>query len=169
MKDFDETEQQIFGLIEAADTNQAALAEAIQALQAEREALRQALRAALADEMRQSLAGVNRTAAEAERRLKGAVAWFSWRWAALAAAATGGLLLAVWLGTFAAVQWEMSDLQYLRGEIARQQATLNTLTKKGGRTVLSTCGNSGPPGRLCVQIDKTAGEFGDGYFVIQGY
>ena len=55
MTDFDKAEQQIFGLIEAADTNQAALAGAIKALQLEREALRQALRAALADEMRQSL------------------------------------------------------------------------------------------------------------------
>ncbi len=134
-------------------------------MQAEREALRLALRAALADEMRQSLAGVTRTAAEAERRLKGAVAWFSWRWAALAAAATGGLLLA----TFAAVQWEINDLQYLRGEIAAQQATLDKLTKKGGRAVLSSCGDAGQPGRPCVQIDKTAGEFQNGFFVIRGY
>ncbi len=169
MKDFDETEQRIFGLIEAADTNQAALAEAIKALRAEREALRQALRAALADEMRQSLAGVTQTAAEAERRLKGAVAWFSWRWAALAAASTGGLLLVVWLATFAAVRWEINDLQYLRGEIATQQATLDKLTRKGGRAVLTTCGNPGQQSRPCVRIDKTAGEFGGGYFVIQGY
>ncbi len=165
MKDFNEAEQQIFGLIEAADTNQAALAEAIQALQTEREALRQALKATLTDEMRQSLAGVTLTAAEAERRLKGAVAWFSWRWAALAAAATGGLLLAVWLGTFAAVQWEISDLQYLRGEIATQQAALERLTRKGGRSVVTTCGT---PAKPCVQVDKSQ-EYGDGFFVIRGY
>ncbi len=97
------------------------------------------------------------------------MAWFTWRWAALAAAATGGLLLAVWLATFAAIRWEMNDLQYLRGEIAKQQAALEKLTKKGGRAVLGTCGNTGLQGRLCVQIDKTAGEFGNGYFVIQGY
>lgn len=133
MKDFDEAEQQIFGLIEAADTNQTALSEAIQALHAEREALRQALRAALA------------------------------------AAATGGLLLAVWLATFAAVRWEMHDLQYLRGEMATQQAALDKLTRKGGRAVLGTCGDPGHKPRPCVQIDKTAGEFGNGYFVIQGY
>ncbi len=57
MTDFDKAEQQIFGLIEAADTNQAALAGAIKALQTEREALHLALQTALADEMRQSLAG----------------------------------------------------------------------------------------------------------------
>ena len=131
--------------------------------------MRQALRAALADEMRQSLASVAKTTAEAERRLKRAVAWFSWRWAALAAAATGGLLLAVWLATFAAVRWEMNDLQYLRGEITTQQAALDKLTRKGGRAVLGTCGDPGQKSRPCVQIDKAAGEFGNGYFVIQGY
>ena len=165
MKDFNEAEQQIFGLLEAADTNQAALAEAIKALQAEREALRQVLRAALAEEMRQSLSGVATVSREAENRLKGAVAWFSWRWGAIAALSTAGLVAGVWLAVAAAVQWETSDLQYLRGEIAAQQAALEKLTRKGGRSAVTTCGT---PAKPCVQVDKSQ-EYGDGFFVIRGY
>jgi len=161
----DETQLKIYGLIDVAEQQQAELSAAIEALKAEREALTKALRAALADEMRQSLTGVATVAHEAENRLKGAVAWFSWRWGAIAALSTVGLVVGVWLAVAAAVQWETSDLQYLRGEIAAQQAALEKLTRKGGRSVVTTCGT---PAKPCVQVDKSQ-EYGDGFFVIRGY
>ena len=67
------------------------------------------------------------------------------------------------------VKWQYNDLRDLWNEIAEEQAVLAKLEAKGGRAKLETCGNPGQPGRLCIKIDKSAGSFGNGFYVIQGY
>ena len=182
----DETQLKIYGLIDVAEQHQAELSAAIKALKAEREALR----AEVAATVRQSLAGASQTAAtaletatapilnrlngvvtaaaQAEGKLRGAVAWFSWRWVAVAGASAAGLLLASFLTITLLDKFYQIELDDLRAEVAEQQAALKTLNAKGGKARITTCGQSGHA-RLCVQIDKQAGEFGDGYYVIRGY
>jgi len=59
------------------------------------------------------------------------------------------------------------ELDNLRAEVAEQQAVLKTLNAKGGKARLTTCGQAR---RLCVQIDKEAGEYEEGdYYVLRGY
>ena len=183
----DETQLKIFGLIDVARDQQADLSAAIEALKAEREALRADLAATVRQTLGQSsataletatapildrLASVATATAQADDKLCGAVAWFSWRWAAIAGASAGGLLLATWLAIAAIaaiVGFYRGQLEDLRAEVAEQEATLKALSKAGGKARLSTCAQSGKVGRLCIQIDKTAGEFSNNFFVIRGY
>ena len=112
------------------------------------------------------LTGVTTAAAQAEGRLRGAVAWFTWRWVAIAWAWAAGLLLVAFVAITLLDKFYRVELDDLRAEVAEQQAALKTLNAKGGKARLTVCGQAR---RLCVQIDKEAGEFGDGYYVIRGY
>ncbi len=180
----DETQLKIFGLIDLAERQQAELTAAIEALKAERGALRADLAATVRQTLSQSsataletatapildrLASVATATAQADDTLRGAVAWFGWRWAAIAWASAGGLLLAAWLAIAAIAGFYRGQLEDLRAEVAEQEATFKSLTKAGGKAWLSTCAQSGKVGRLCIQIDKTAGEFSNNFFVIRGY
>jgi len=180
----DETQLKIFGLIDLAERQQAELTAAIKALKAEREGLRAELTATVRQTLGQSsaaaletatapilnrLAGAATAAAQAEDKLRGAVAWFNWRWAAIAGASAGGLLLATWLTIAAIVGFYRGQLEDLQAEVAEQEAAVKALSKAGGKARLSTCAQNGKAGRLCIQIDKTAGEFSNDFFVIRGY
>lgn len=180
----DETQIKIFGLVDLAERQQAELTAAIEALKAERGALRADLAATVRQTLGQSsaaaletatapildrLASVATATAQADDKLRGAVAWFGWRWAAIAGASAGGLLLAAWLTIAAIVGFYRGQLEDLRAEVAEQEATLKALSKAGGKARLSTCAQSGKAGRLCIQIDKEAGEFSNNFFVIRGY
>jgi len=91
---------------------------------------------------------------------------------------TGVITLASTLGIIAAVMIALafylpskSEMEALRTEKAKLQASIEDLSKRGGKIVLSTCG---PTKRLCVLIDASAGKFGDpkldeSYWVAKGY
>ncbi len=85
------------------------------------------------------LAGVAVQIAAAEGRLKGAVKWFGWRWAALAGATACGAILAVTLAAWGAVWWQRTQLAELKAErdqisneVAAAQSTLAALEKRTG-------------------------------------
>ena len=97
----------------------------------------------------------------AETRLRRAVAWFSWRWAALLGFLSAGIILAIVLVTNTLVGWErlqvdslLEQRAALTEEVRRLEATAKTWHQKAGRANLTTCG-----GRLCVEIDETAGRW----------
>lgn len=93
-----------------------------------------------------------------------AAQWFTWKWMALSAS---GVLLAV-LGAFWA-HWNVAEgVRDLRKEKAVLEASIDDLDKNGGRIEFQRCGDKK---RLCVRVDKTAGNWGkEGeYFVLSGY
>ena len=97
----------------------------------------------------------------AETRLRRAVAWFAWRWAALLGLLGAGVIVATVLAAEALVWWERSQVASLleqratlTAEVRALQATANTWRQKAGRASLNDCG-----GRLCVEIDETAGRW----------
>lgn len=78
-------------------------------------------------------------AGKAEARLKGAVAWFTWRWMALAAVAAFGAILALLLGAWGAVWQERSQLadaraerENLAAEVSEAKAMLAVLDRRTG-------------------------------------
>ena len=94
----------------------------------------------------------------ADARLRRAVAWFSWRWAALLGFLGAGVILAIVLVTNTLVGWERFQVDSLSAqrtaltdEVRRLEATAKTWRQKAGRASLNDCG-----GRLCVEIDETA-------------
>ena len=97
----------------------------------------------------------------ADTRLRRAVAWFSWRWAALLGFLSAGIILAIVLVTNTLVGWERLQVDSLSEqraalteEVSRLEATAKTWRRKAGRASLNDCG-----GRLCVEIDETAGRW----------
>ena len=97
----------------------------------------------------------------ADTRLRRAVAWFSWRWAALLGFLGAGVILAIVLVTNTLVGWERLQVDSLSeqraaltDEVRRLQATAKTWRQKAGRANLTDCG-----GRLCVEVDETAGRW----------
>ncbi|OOV89116.1 hypothetical protein [Pseudomonas sp. MF4836] len=88
----------------------------------------------------------------AERVLRGAMAWFTWRWAAVCAVIAGATLLTMWmLAMFLMPSW--SEIQALRSERAELQTNIEALAKRGGRINTADCG-----GRLCVQVSRDQGK-----------
>jgi hypothetical protein len=88
----------------------------------------------------------------AERVLCGAMAWFTWRWAAVCAVIAGATLLTMWmLAMFLMPSW--SEIQALRTERAELQVNIEMLAKQDGRVKLTKCG-----GRLCVQVSRDQGD-----------
>ena len=97
----------------------------------------------------------------ADVRLRRAVAWFSWRWAAMLGLLGAGVILAIVLVTNTLVGWERLQVDSLSeqraaltDEVRRLEATAKTWRQKAGRANLTSCG-----GRLCVEIDETAGRW----------
>jgi cell division protein FtsB len=94
-----------------------------------------AMQRGLADASQTVLAGMTTQAAAAETRLRNAVAWFTWRWAALA----GALVLAVAIAAWSVVAWQRSQIAALQvereqwtAEVDAAQATVAQLEKKTG-------------------------------------
>lgn len=97
----------------------------------------------------------------AETRLRRAVSWFSWRWAALLGCLGAGLILGIVLAAKALVWWESMQVSSLleqraalTEEISRLEATAKNWSKKAGRANLTTCNS-----RLCVEVDERAGRW----------
>lgn len=113
----------------------------------------------------------------AETRLRRAVSWFSWRWAALIGALGVGVIAGIVLAAKTLVWWEHFQIDSLSEqraalteEISRLEATAKNWSKKAGRANLTTC-----DGRLCVEVDERAGRWTVGndqsrpLAVIKGY
>lgn len=106
------------------------------------------------------LSGVVKAASQAEGQLSGAVAAFGWRWAMLAASTAAGGIVALMLAAWLTVWWQRYQVeqltekrQALAEEVARLQATVSDLEKRGGRVTLATCG-----GRLCIEASPNQGK-----------
>lgn len=62
-----------------------------------------------------------------------------------------------------------SEIQTLNNVIKEKQATVDHLNKSGGSLIISTCTNDNKNPRLCIQINKNAGEWQGGYMIPMGY
>ena len=90
-------------------------------------------------------------AERAERTLHGAMAWFTWRWAALCAVIAGGTLSMLFvLATLLVPTYE--EIGQLRAERNALQAGIEQLEKRGARIKMTTCGK-----RLCVEASDNQG------------
>ena len=109
--------------------------------------------------------GMTLQAAVAETKLKGAVTWFTWKWAGLVSASIMCMFI-VWCLLAQALLWwhkdEVDQLLVQRAaltrELAQLQAQADVFEARAGRAILTRCGIEN---RLCVRIDKQAGVFGD--------
>lgn len=120
------------------------------------------------------LAGLVRAANAAEGQLNGAVAAFSWKWAAVAGSAAAGGIVAVLLAGWFAGAWQrhqvadlMEQRQQLSAEVARLQTNADAWAARAGRAKLEKCGD---PARLCVRVEKkiSYGQEAD-FYVLKGY
>lgn len=169
-----DTQQQLFGLMALAEEHQKAVKAAIDGLAAERVALAQAVTASVGQSLAGAseaaakaigeaakpvlgrLSGVMQAASEAEGAMRNAGAWFAWKWVAVAA----GGLVGVCLVAYASLAWQLHQVNSLAQEkaelasdVARLQANVSALEKKGGRIVMNTCG-----GRLCFEASSNQGQ-----------
>lgn len=109
-------------------------------------------------------------ATDAMQKLRRLTLWQSaWRHVTTALCAMAITVLAVW--------WyvpTVGEMSALRSERDQLQASIEHLTRRGGRIKLNSCGNSGDKKRLCVLVDPVAGRFGNAqtreiYMVVKGY
>jgi hypothetical protein len=188
-----EAEGRLYGLMEIAEHQQAAVQAALDGLAAERAAL-----AALAQGMPKavhaavlaSLAGaagegvkavrvatqpllgeLDKVAADtgrAEAALRRVVQWASWRLLGWIMALMVALVLLGWLSSTALVWWDSGRIEKLQDQIATLQANHDAWVKAGMLDRLERCN---PGNRPCVEVDENAGTFGTqgDYRVIQGY
>ncbi len=88
-------------------------------------------------------------AGHTESSLRKAGQWFAWKWVAVAA----GGLMGVCLVTYAALAWQLHQVENLRAEKTQLQENVAVLEKRGGRIVMSRCG-----GRLCIEASRNQGK-----------
>lgn len=121
------------------------------------------------------LNGVTNQAEAVETKLKGAVVWFTWRWAGMVSVSIAGMFVVWWLLAQALLWWHRDEVDQLlaqrsalRSELAQLQQQAGVFEARAGRAILSTCGTAN---RLCVRIDRKAGVFGDesDFMVLRGY
>lgn len=171
-------QEQLFGLIEAAETQQKAAAAAIAAMAKERRELLAAVEAikdaagtlhyglqdaagrAVRDSLNQSLENAEKVANRAANVLQAttdqvreAGTWVSFKIAAavgLAGALTIGAVYGI--GRYM-VASTLADLQDIQAQKAELQANVDDLARRGGRARLNTCG-----GRLCIEASSNQGE-----------
>lgn len=103
-----------------------------------------------------SLSSVVQAAHNAESSIRNAGAWFAWKWVALAA----GGMLGVCAMAYASLAWHFYQVEGLRyqkaeleADVAQMQANVAVLEKKGGRIVITTCGE-----RLCILASTNQGK-----------
>lgn len=171
-------QEQLFGLIEAAETQQKAAATAIAAMAKERrelaatvEAIRNAAGTlqnglqdaagrAVKDSLNQSLENAEKVAnravnvlREATHQVREAGTWVSFKTAAavgLAGALTIGAVYGI--GRYM-VASTLTEIQELRAQKVELQANVDDLARRGGRARLNMCG-----GRLCIEASSNQGE-----------
>lgn len=103
-----------------------------------------------------NLSSAAEAAAAAAASIRNAGQWFAWKWVAVAAGGVVGLGLLA----YAAVAWQMHQVERLSeqraalaAEVARLQASVAALERRGGKIVLNNCG-----GRLCIEASGNQGE-----------
>jgi len=171
-------QEQLFGLIEAAETQQKAATAAIAAMAKERRelaatveaiknaagtlqnGLQEAASRGVKDSLNQSLESAekvcNRAARvldEAAGKVRDAGAWVSFKTAAavgLAGVLTIGAVYGI--GRYM-VSSTLADVEALRAEKVELQANVDDLARRGGRAKLTTCGS-----RLCIEVSSNQGE-----------
>lgn len=90
-----------------------------------------------------AIRGAAGVAQEGGERLRAAVGWVSWKWAAICGAVAACLLVTT---------WQVAVFMTPSGsEMAELRAQADDYALRGGKIKLSTCGP--PPGRLCALID----------------
>lgn len=114
------------------------------------------------------LAGVTKSAGNAETALRRVVQWASFRLLGWIMALIAALVLFGWLSSTALIWWDTGRVNTLQNQIATLQANHRAWVKAGMLGALSTCG---PHARPCVRVDESAGAFGKhaDYRVIRGY
>jgi len=199
-----DAEDRLYGLMEIAERQQAAVQAALDGLGAERAALtrerqvlardvasleermRQAVQSAVAESLAgaadqgvkavrvatrpllNELSGVTAGAVRAEAALRQVVSWASWRLLGWIMALIVALVLFGWLSSTALVWWDTGTISNLQDEITQLQANHAAWVKEGMLGKLNYCV---PGNRPCIQVDESAGAFGDNgdYRIIKGY
>jgi hypothetical protein len=149
----DETQElRIAALLDAADAEQARVREAITDLEAVGRTLQQEIRSVAVSSMREALKDLQGDIHQARGVVRDLQRLSLWRaawqhvWVALVAIAV--TLIAVW--------WyvpRVSEMKDLRAERAQLQASIEDLSRRGGRIVMNTCG-----GRLCIEASTDQGK-----------
>ena len=177
-------ERNLRQLLELAQDNQHAVQDAIACLTAEREALTKELLALLkstlhsaevSETVRRATAGAIprleaaaektlHTATEVEARAKKAGYRYAWQWTALATLGVAAVVTVTFVGVKqlqaqeVEVQRQQVELlvqkQAFSQEMARMQATIAFLEKKGARIQLDKCG---PEQRPCIEVATDQG------------
>ena len=178
-------EERLYGLMEIAERQQAAVQAALDGLAAERAAVAESLAGAATEgvaavqaatgPLLSRLAGVAEQAGQADAALRGVVAWASWRLLGWMVAAVALLVLLGWLASNAVLWWDTGTIGAAQAERARLQAAVAAMqanrdewVKAGLIAKLERCG---PKARPCVRINESAGAFGTSsdYRVLLGY
>lgn len=114
-------------------------------------------------------------AEDATDAIRESIKGVGWKLALVAFLAALGLVAAVGLAAFGLVEIQRYQVRSLANEkadlvqeVAALQAAAADFAKRAGKAKLTTCGDKG---RLCVEIDRQAGGFGDDgqYAIIKGY
>jgi hypothetical protein len=104
-----------------------------------------------------TLTRVTKAAEETEERLQRAVKTFRWQWGLVAGgaalAAVVIVILGVWLMATFMMSWRSAELEQLNAEIAKREARLEELDRRGGKIELIDCG-----GRLCAYASTNQGK-----------
>lgn len=181
------SEEQIFALMAAAETQQkesqqlldelrkelAQLATTRQALAVDTgRAARSGVMDALANapaEAGKALSAGSLALANAANRADSVAQRLGWQtFGIVAVSCFAAVLGALALGMY--VTPTPSEIAALRTSKAGLEANLAALDRRGGRIKLTQCGEK--PGRLCVEIDESAGRFGESgrtFWVLKGY
>jgi hypothetical protein len=173
-----DAQEQLFGLIEAAEAQQKAAAATIAAMAQERrellatvEAIRnaagilprglqEAAGRAVRDSLDQGMKSANRAAqravselSEATDQLRQAGTWVSFKTAAAVGLAGALTICAVYgMGRYM-VASTLTDIEELQAQKAELQANVDNLARYGSRAKLTKCG-----GRLCIEASSNQGE-----------
>jgi len=185
-------DSRLYGLMEIAEGQQAAVQAALEGLAAERAALarerealarqvqaveggaRAAVRAAVADSLAGAatgplmsrLAGVAEQAGQADAALRDVVAWASWRLLGWMIAAMAGLVLGGWLASTLVLWWDTGAIGAARVE--KRQLQLDVAELRASRDEWVKTGavakliRCNPGNRPCVRVDERAGPFESG-------
>jgi hypothetical protein len=154
-------------LMEAAETQQALAAEALERLREQAAALdgivREEIRSTLIEELAE-LDEDSRRAAQSLRALKQAASLRLLAWSAAVTALSAAI-------PFGLGWWLLpsrAELAALRATRAELSANIAQLTQQGGRLELRHCGAAR---RLCVHVDRGAPPYGEAsdYLVVKGY
>lgn len=122
-----------------------------------------------------SLGVMSEQAKQAETSLRSVVQWARWRLLGWALATIASLAVLWWLAVCAVLWWDTSAIgrtqvqkAQMEVEIAKLQASRDAWMKAGMLGKLDRCG---PKQRPCVQVDESAGSYGDqsDYRIIRGY